>query len=411
MINLIKELFKYDRQLLGKGYDKALTHINKIIPLEIIEIPSGTQFGTWTVPNEWIAKEGWVKYNGEKIIDYTKEPLSLMVYSQPFQGKIKLEELKKHLYYDAERPKATIYKYSFYEPKWGFSLPKEKIDILKDGEYEVFIDTQFRKGTLKIGIHTIKGKSDREILLFAHLDHPWQANDNLSGVVCLIDLAKKLENKYNHTIKIIFCPETIGSIAYCFKEDLSKVDFMIALDSIGSDSQTMLQWAYKKEDRINKIAHLAMSQKGEDFQMSQFRYNIGSDEYAFNDPFIGIPGLCITRIPYPEYHTSDDKPEIIKEEKIKAIQEIIENIISMYERDFIPVRHFKGPLMRSRYGIETGFKTLGLSYDYLFYDMDGKKWLSELVSDCGLNFDYCYELLKKIEKDGFLGQFNISEKR
>ncbi len=405
---IVKQLFAFNPiNLLGPAYDNCLEYLNHLIGLDIIEIPSGTKLETWTVPNEWVAKKAWVKFKGKKIIEW-KNDLSLIVYSVPFKGTVKREELKKHLYISNERPDATPYEHSFYEKKWGFCLPKNKVfdkegkDLLKKGDYEVFIDTELKPGVMKLGVHTILGSADyiednREILLFAHLDHPYQANDNLSGVACLVDLAKRLKSK--HTIKIVFCPETIGSIAYALTEDISKVDFMISVDAIGTDTQLNLQWSYDAENRLNRIAHLAMMTGDESFGMNRFRALLGSDEYVFNDPEIGIPGLMITRHPYKEYHTSDDKPEIIKEKSIKKVQKLIKKIIEIYENDYIPVKKFKGPLMRSKYKVQTPVKDINRQIDYLIYGIDGKRYLSEIVDICEMSWTFSYDLLEKLAKD------------
>ena len=446
MLQIIKDLYKFNRNLLGEGFNSALIWINQLIGLDIIEIPSGTKLEQWTVPDEWMVKDAWVKLNGEKIIDYKKEPLSLMVYSQPFRGTMNLEEFKKCLYVSTEKPEALSYEYSFYEPRWGFSYPKNKLykradektctrgafpdlkkvdkevdgveinlpkykDLLSEGKYEIFIDTEFKPGKMKIGVHTIPGKSDREILLFAHLDHPYQANDNLSGVACLVDLAKKI--KCDHTVKIIFCPETIGSIAYALTQDISKVDFVITLDIVGNDGDLLLQKSYDRENRLNFLARYAITEgdKGIDFRLSDFRRVIGSDEYFFNDPQVGIPGILFTRAPYPEYHTNSDTPDIIKEEKLEEVRDIVLRTIELYEKDFIPVRKFKGPMMRSKYGFNDKNKDICRDIDYLIYTIDGKKYLSELVNGLHLGFGYAYKILTALEKDGYISRVNTSKKK
>ena len=432
---LIETLTPMNRCLLGSGYDSALEYLKHLINLEVIEIPSGTQYGTWTVPDEWIVRDAWVKFKGEKIIDYQKEPLGLIVGSLPFNGKVTLDELKKHLRYDNDNPDVTPYVMNFYEKDWGFCVPKnqikaklvkddcdgcepvlkafdpeagkvaiqgdkpaETVDRLEQGEYEVFIDTEWKPGKIKLGVHTIKGNSDREILLFAHLDHPFQANDNLSAVACLVDLAIKL--KCEHTIKIIFCPETIGSIAYAHTQDISKVDFVIAVETCGNVGPILLQKSWNPLDKINRVAHCALQIMGKTYKKGQFRAALGSDETVFNDPNIGIPGLLISRFPYKEYHTAWDTPDKINYEMIKETGDLIMKIIDIWEKDFVPVRKFKGPLMRSRFGLQSFSKHVNLNYDYLFYNMDGKRSLAELCAEFEMNFDVLHDTLKKIAEDG-----------
>ncbi len=446
MENTIKELYKFDRYLLGSGYDNALEYINQLIGLETIEVPSGTELDTWTVPDEWIIREAWIKRNGEKILDWDTNKLSVVIGSLPFSGKVTLEELKNHLHYSNDKPESTPYVYKFYDKDWGFCVPKTFIqkkvettceggtctpelkeidqevgkiqiegidykpkweDSLEEGEYEVFIDTEYRPGTMKLGVHTIKGKSEREILLFAHLDHPWQANDNLSGVACLVDLAKKI--KSDHTIKIIFCPETIGSIAYGKLQDISKVDFVVAIDICGNDHSLLLQKSFNPEDKLNRIAHCTLQMIGKSYRKGNFRNVIGSDEYYFNDPKVNIPGILLSRFPYKEYHTELDTPEIINYEMITETQDFILKLIETYEKDYVPVRNWTGPLMRSRYDMQSVSPALNLNYDYLFYSLDGKRSLAELCCEFELNFDMIYEIFEKLIDDKKISRLNDSQ--
>lgn len=435
MKELIENLYPMNRCLLGEGYDNALEYLKHLIDLEVIEIPSGAKVGSWTVPDEWIVRDAWVKFNGEKIIDYKTQPLSLVVGSMPQHGIVDKEELRKHLQYSDELPNATPFAYLYYNldknESWGFSVPKNQVrkeatgtatasgvklngedyqfkfeDALPDGEYEVFIDTEYRPGTMKIGVHTISGKSDREILLFAHLDHPFQANDNLSAVACLTDLSKKLSAE--HTIKIIFCPETIGSIAYASTQDISKVDFVIAVDICGNDNQLLLQKSWDAEDRINRVAHVALFEMGESYRKGNFRNTIGSDEYFFNDPSVGIPGIMLSRWPYKEYHTSDDTPSIINYDTIYRTGAVIKSIIEIYEDDYIPVRNFKGPLQRVNYGMHSNNPQNNLGWDYFIYMMDGTRTLAELVCEMGLNWTYSNECVDKMVADGLITKKKIN---
>jgi aminopeptidase-like protein len=431
MKDIIETLYPMNRCLLGEGADNALLFLGKLIDLDIIEIPSGTKFGTWTIPDEWIIRDAWVKLNGEKIVDYKKNPLSVVIGSVPTNGICDLQEFRQHLHTNEERKNSTPYVFKYYDKSWGFCmpfadtredlkpgeipadailvqqdgqriLPKTK-NKLPEGEYEVFIDSEYKPGKMKIGVHTIKGESDREILLFAHIDHPYQANDNLSAVACLVDMVKSLKSK--HTIKLIFCAETIGSIAYANTQDISKVDFVIAVDICGNKSDILMQKSYE-DHKINRVGHLALHAMSESYRKGGFRNTIGSDEYIFNDPKIGIPGIMLSTWPYGEYHTSDDTPDKIDYEQIAKMQKVILKIIDIWDRDFIPERNFSGPLMRSKYGIQSPDKQFCLSWDYLIYAIDGKKSVAELCSDYGLSFDFVYDILTRMEKEGEISRVN-----
>ena len=337
-----------------------------------------------------------------------------MVYSQPFKGKVDREELKKHLYFSEENKEAYPYEYSFYEKKWGVCLPHNKIfdkdgkDKLKKGEYEVNIDVEFKPGTMKVATHTIPGKTDREIILLAHLDHPHQANDNLSGVACLIDLVKKIKPKdKEHTIKLVFCPETIGSIAYVSTKDISKVDFVVAVDICGNDNGVLYQRTFEEEHRLNRLVDLAVKESitednTEEYRFGEWRHMIGSDEYPFTDPQVGIPGLLLTRYPYHEYHTSFDTPDKINVKKIEHVQKIIMNLIKIYEKDYIPSRVGRLPVHRTTYGVQVPFHVVNRTLDYLLFNVDGEKYLSDIVYGLNLNYEFCYDYFEKLKKDGLI---------
>jgi aminopeptidase-like protein len=397
MKEALEQLFTFDRRLLGAGYDNALAYLGHLIDLEVIELPSGSRVGTWTVPDEWVPKEAWIKYKGKKILDFSKEPLCLTDYSMPVSKKVSKEELEKHLHTHEELNDAIPYSFRFYDRDWGFSMSQKQKDKLKDGEYEVFIDAETRPGKMKIGVHTIPGRSDREILIFAHLDHPHQANDNLSGVACLLDLAKNL--KAEHTIKLIFCPETIGSIAYAHTQNLDKVDFAIAVDICGNDNTILFQKSWDEEARINRVVHCALQVQGKPYRKGKFRTSIGSDETTFNDPLLNIPGILFSTWPYKEYHSNQDTPELINYEKIQEMSALIQKVIEIYEKDFIPMRLFRGPLMRSRYQIQSPIKRVNLIYDYVFYMMDGKQSLAEICAEMEVNFEDFYLICEKITND------------
>jgi aminopeptidase-like protein len=141
-----------------------------------------------------------------------------------------------------------------------------------------------------------------------------------------------------------------------------------------------------------------------------FRSVVGSDEYIFNDPLIGIPGLMLSTWPYPEYHTDQDTPDKIDYSKIEEAEKIIQKIIEIYEADFIPVREFKGPLMRSKYGVQSIDKQMNFAWDYFFYMMDGQKSLAELSTACDIDFDTALNVVNKLIDDNAVTRLDVGQK-
>ena len=87
---------------------------------------------------------------------------------------------------------------------------------LKKGRYKVLIDSRIQDGYLNYGELILKRKKKREVFLSSYICHPSMANNELSGPILLCALAKWLKNikEREYTYRIIFIPETIGSIAY-----------------------------------------------------------------------------------------------------------------------------------------------------------------------------------------------------
>ena len=88
--------------------------------------------------------------------------------------------------------------------------------ILKNGIYKVVIKSALFDGNSNYGELLIKGKNDKEILLSTYICHPSMANNELSGPTVLTFISKWLleNNNLNYSYRIIYIPETIGSIAY-----------------------------------------------------------------------------------------------------------------------------------------------------------------------------------------------------
>ena len=419
-LQLIKDLWNTNRAIISPGYDSALKYIGQLIDLDIIEVPSGTKCWTWTVPQQWSLKDGWIKHNGKKVVDFKKDPMSIMTGSLPINKKVKLAELQKHLHTIQDKPEVIPHIHNYYNKDWGFCIPFKKLKKFDGKEYEVFIDSEYKDGKLKIGEHLIKGKSDREILIVVHLDHPYQANDGLSQVAMAVDMAHRIKGKFDHTIKILFVPETIGSIAYCWYLDdinmLGYIDFVITADIVGNDGSIILQRDYDRNRKLNQAAWLALKEcnmksgKQATPQMTEWRAIIGADEYVFSDPLIDIPAVFFTKYQpntpmndeegYPEYHTNKDIPEIVKAENIEEVRDVIIRTIEIMEQDWIPKRNFKGPLCRSKYDMQTFSKESNRQLDYLIYSIDGKQSIAELAVMNRLDFNYTNDLITKLKKDG-----------
>ena len=220
------KVFPICRSITGEGNRKTLRIFKKFCnKLKIKEIKSGSKVYDWNIPQEWNVKDAYVldKYNN-KIIDFKKSNLHLVNYSKPVNKILNKKDLLKKIFTNKLRTNSIPYVTSYYKKTWGFCISEnEKKKIIKKykpkDKFKILIDSKFKKkGSLTYGEILIPGKSKKEIFLSTYICHPSMANNELSGpmmslLVC--DYFKKRKN--NLSIRAIFVPETIGSIAYLSK--------------------------------------------------------------------------------------------------------------------------------------------------------------------------------------------------
>ena len=313
-----KELWPFNRSITGDGLRDTLTRISKHLPaLKIKSVLSGTKVFDWTIPKEWKIKEAYIiTPSGKKICDFSKNNLHLVGYSIPFEGDVSLEELKKHLYTLPDQPNAIPYVTSYYEQRWGFCLSQEQLDSLENGTYKVVIESSLFDGELNYGELLIKGKSDKEIFLSTYICHPSMANNELSGPTVVTFISKWLKEirNLNFSYRIIFIPETIGSITYLssnYKEMKKKIFAGFNVSCVGDDRS----YSYLPSRNGKTISDLIAKHVLRWIDPNFIEYswlNRGSDERQYCAPGIDLPIASILRTKYgeyPEYHTSLDNLE------------------------------------------------------------------------------------------------------
>ena len=319
--NFAKQLWPLNRSITGEGVRTTLDHIKQHLPdLEIKSIPSGTEVFDWTVPKEWHVSEAFIiTPNGEKICDFKVNNLHLIGYSTSFDGNIKLEELKEHLYTLPEQPDAIPYITSYYKERWGFCLSQNQFDQLEDGEYYVKIEAKHFDGALNYGELIIPGKSLEEVFLSTYICHPSMANNELSGPTVVTFLAKWLSelSERRYTYRIVFIPETIGSIAYLsqnYKEMKEKIISGFNVSCVGDDRAYSYLPSRNGNTLSDHIAKHVLRYIAPNFK-SYTWLDRGSDERQYCAPGIDLPIASIMRSKYgqyPEYHTSlDDLDNVV----------------------------------------------------------------------------------------------------
>lgn len=312
------QMWSFNRSLTGDGVTKTLDGIKKYLPnLKIKRVASGKKALDWEIPKEWSVEDAYiVSPSGETICDFKKNNLHLVGYSSPIEKRLDLNELKKHLFTLPEQPDAIPYVTSYYKERWGFCITYNQFKNLVEGEYYVKIKSRLFDGFLQYGELIIPGNSSKEVFLSSYICHPSMANNELSGPTVLTYIAKWLNEqpRLEHSYRIIFIPETIGSIAYISQnlEVMKKNIFAGFNISCIGDNRA---YSYLPSRSGNTLSdHVAKHVLGHiDPNYKKYTwFDRGSDERQYCAPGVDLPIASLMRTKYgeyPEYHTSLDNLE------------------------------------------------------------------------------------------------------
>jgi len=339
MYALAERLFPICRSITGDGVRQTLHIVQEYIPIQIHEVPSGTQVFDWTVPKEWNIRDAWVKApDGQKIIDFKVHNLHLLNYSVPIHQELPLEELKKHLFTLPDKPDLIPYRTSYYQENWGFCLSHHQYQGLPDGNYEVYVDSSLEEGSLTYGELYLPGESVEEILLTAHVCHPSLANDNLSGITLLTFLAQLLQQQKNrYSFRFLFIPGTIGSITWLALNEskVNNIKHGLVASLLGDAGGFTYKRSRQGDAEIDRVSEYVLEHAGYPYQVHDF-FPYGYDERQFCSPGFNLPIGNLTRSAfgkYPEYHTSGDNLQLVQPDFLGASFSIYLQIIEVLERN------------------------------------------------------------------------------
>ena len=318
MHGLIAKLYPICRSITGNGVRETLAILRTLIPLEVKEVPSGTQVFDWTVPKEWNIKDAYIKNDqGERIVDFRESNLHVVSYSVPVRARMHLDELKGHIFTLPEHPDWIPYRTSYYTENWGFCLSHNQWLELGDGEYEVCIDSSLQPGYLTYGEYYLRGEQPDEVLISCHICHPSLCNDNLSGVVLVAFMAKYLSQlPLRYSYRFLFIPGTIGSITWLSLNEalVSRIKHGLVIAGIGDQGRSTYKKSRRGDAEIDRAVSHVLKHSGGDYEVMDF-IPYGYDERQFCSPGFNLPVGSFMRTPhgqYPEYHTSADNLSFVQ---------------------------------------------------------------------------------------------------
>lgn len=350
MYALARELFPICRSITGDGLRATLHILKRELPaLEIVEVPSGTRCFDWTVPPEWnIRAAHIIDPSGRKVVDFADNNLHVVGYSEPVDREMSREQLDAHLHSLPEMPTAIPYVTSYYKRRWGFCLSHNQRMALGPGNYRVKIDATLESGHLSYGELRLPGATEHEVLLSTYVCHPSMANNEISGPVVTTALAQWLAALSDRRLsyRILFIPETIGSIVYLSRHLAEMKRNTIAgyvITCVGDDRGYSYLPSRAGDTLADRMARHVLKHVAPDYRTYSFAYHRGSDERQYCAPGVDLPVATIARslyAQYPEYHTSADDLSVISPTGLEGSFGVLQRCLGALEADSCPKANF-----------------------------------------------------------------------
>ena len=349
---LAKELWPYNRSITGINTFKSLKIIKKKIKkLKIIKVKTNTKVYDWKIPPEWSVKEAYIEnIKGQKIVDYKKCNLHLISHSSSLKKQnISLKFLKKKLFFNKKNSNSIPYRTTYYKKDWGFCISYKQYKSLKEPKYKVNIETNFKKGNLYYGELFVKGKSNKEILFSTNICHPSLANNELSGPTVLTFLSNFLLKRKNYfSYRIVFVPETIGSLTLIKKRLIKKMKSIIFgfnCVCLGDEKNYSILFSKYNNSLSDYFGLKAIKKTSKKFKRYSWLER-GSDERQYSSPGVEVPITSLMRSKYgvyKEYHTSNDKlGSVVTRKGLYGGYKLLINLINIIENEKYPKSRFIG---------------------------------------------------------------------
>lgn len=410
-----KGLFPITRSITGEGVRETLRMIQEELPELIIrEVPSGTQCFDWTVPQEWKVSDAFIEDSlGNRVLDFKNNNLHVVGYSSPVDQTFELKELQNHLHSLPNMPNAIPYVTSYYADRWGFCLSHEQRQRLQPGSYRAVIRSSKFDGVLNYAELILKGSTDQEVFLSTYICHPSMANNETSGPSVVTFIAKWLSSiDHRYTYRIIFIPETIGSICY-LSQNLTIMQLRTVagfnISCVGDDRTYSMIESRKSNTSADRIAKHALSYIGTPTRIHTY-LDRGSDERQYGSPGVDLPvvGLSRTRFgSYPEYHTSLDDFSVVTASGLHGGFNFVKACIEVAEGNR---RYIATQLCEPQLGRRGLYPTLGAgqieaSVDDLLNVLaysDGSTDLLEIAERCGIPFERAHRAAQLLLRESLL---------
>lgn len=421
MHNLMRELFPICRSITGEGVRATLRILQRRIPLEMHEVPSGTQVFDWVVPHEWNITDAFIKdRRGERIVDFGASNLHVMSYSVPIHRSMRFEELRPHLFTLPNHPEWIPYRTSYYKENWGFCLSHAQLQQMREEEYEVCINSRLAPGSLSYGECLLPGETDEEVLISAHVCHPSLCNDNLSGIVVATMLAESLVCRpRRYSYRFLFIPGTIGSITWLALNEprIERIKHGLVLTGVGDVGGITYKRSRRGDAEIDRAMVHLLAHGEESHRVINF-FPYGYDERQYCSPAFNLPVGCLMRTlhgEYPEYHSSGDSLSFVKPDALARSFLLCQRLVELLEHNRIYVN--QNPKCEPQLGRRGLYRALAghqekqireLTLLWVLNLSDGQHSLLQIAEQAGVPFEDVRRATEELVACGLLREKSVA---
>ncbi|MFD0317789.1 DUF4910 domain-containing protein [Streptomyces flavalbus] len=400
MYALVERLYPLCRSITGDGVRATLGIVGEYLPLDVHEVPTGTQVLDWTVPQEWNIRDAYVAdADGNRVVDFRASSLHVLGYSVPVDRTMPLAELRPHLHTLPEHPSWVPYRTSYYQPEWGFCLAQETLDALPDGDYAVRVDSTLADGHLTYAEHVVPGQVPDEVIVSCHVCHPSLANDNLAGIAVATHLARWLaDQRPYYTYRFLFAPGTIGAITWLARnaERIDRVRHGLVLACAGDPGQLTYKKSRRGDAEIDRVLAHVLAASERPHEIREFT-PYGYDERQFCSPGFDLGVGSLSRTPYagyPEYHTSADDLGFVTPAALADTLAVCREAFGVLDRNrrYVNLSPYGEPQLGRRglydsLGGRSDAKEAQMAMLWVLSLSDGEHTLLDVAERAGLPFD------------------------
>ncbi|MBC9717424.1 DUF4910 domain-containing protein [Streptomyces sp. TRM66268-LWL] len=400
MYALVERLYPLCRSITGDGVRATLDIVGEYVPLEIHEVPTGTQVLDWTVPQEWNIRDAYIAdATGRRVVDFAASSLHVLGYSVPVAATMPLAELRPHLHTLPDHPDWVPYRTSYYRPTWGFCLSQNTLDALPEGDYEVRIDSTLADGHLTYAEHVVPGEVPDEVIVSSHVCHPSLANDNLAGIAVATHLARALaeQNPY-YTYRFIYAPGTIGALTWLARnaDRIDRIKHGLVLACAGDPGQLTYKKSRRGDAEIDRVMRHVLAASERPHHIKEFT-PYGYDERQYCSPGFDLGVGSLSRTPYagyPEYHTSADNLDFVSPDAMADTLALCREAFALLDRNrsYLNLSPYGEPQLGRRglydaLGGRSDTQEAQLAMLWVLSLSDGKHSLLDVAERADLPFD------------------------